>query len=421
MLAFEEEDWIPDPPDVLPKVVLATVESWPAKSRWFFEVNEPQFAADDAIRRKVAELTRGLEDDDAKMAALLHWVAQEIRYSGLSMGKGEGYTLHPGIMDFEDRCGVCKDIAGMLVTMLRVAGFTTYPVMTQAGARVEAVPADQFNHCVVAVERPDGSFTMLDPTWAPFDRAVWSHYEGEQHYVIGSPRGEELQQIRPFTPEENRMTIESTSSLFANGTLEGEMTITGVGSSDSRLRGMLGETPAGRRAEALAGLLGPLGAGVSVTDVRVTEPRDFSRDETIALRYRVDHYAGSAESLLAFLPPALRLASSSRFFTRLLVFSGKGERKHEALLWFAQEVVARDEVGLPSGFRYEERLDSVRVENDAGFLRGRVSGNGNRLRTELTAISTKRTVPASEWSGGVEAADSLRAFGSRVRWSRRGR
>ena len=49
---------MPDPPDLLPKVVLATVESWPAKSRWFYEVNEPQFAADDAIRAKVAELRR---------------------------------------------------------------------------------------------------------------------------------------------------------------------------------------------------------------------------------------------------------------------------------------------------------------------------------------------------------------------------
>ncbi len=419
--AFEEEARMPDPPDVLPKVVLATVESWPEKSRWFFEVNEPQFEADDAIRRKVAELTKGLKSDDEKMAALLHWVAQEIRYSGLSMGRGEGYTLHPGIMDFEDRCGVCKDIAGMLVTMLRAAGFTTYPVMTQAGARVEAVPADQFNHCVVAVERPDGSFTMLDPTWAPFDKDVWSHYEGEQHYVIGSPRGENLQRIRSFAPGENRMSIASRSNLAADGSLDGEMTITGIGSSDSRMRGMLGETPAGGRAEALAALLGPLGAGVSVTDLRVTEPRDFSRAVTIFFRYRINGYAGAAESLLAFRPPALRLASSSAFFCRLLAFSGKEERKHEALLWFAQEIIARDEVAFPPGFRYEGQVDSVRVEKDAGTVRGRVAGEGNRLRAELTAVAAKRTVPASEWSGGVEAADSLRAFGERVRWSRRGR
>lgn len=419
--AFEAEDRMPDPPDVLPKVVLATVESWPAKSRWFYQVNEPQFAANDAIRAKVAELTKGLKNDDEKMAALLHWVAQEIRYSGLSMGKGEGYTLHPGIMDFEDRCGVCKDIAGMLVTMLRAAGFTTYPVMTQAGARVEAVPADQFNHCVVAVERPDGSFTMLDPTWAPFDRSVWSHYEGEQHFVIGSPRGERLEQIRSFTPEENRLTITGRSTLGADGSLDGEMTIAGIGASDSRLRGLIADTPAGERAEAFAGLLGPLGAGASVVSLRVIEPRDFSQGETVQFRYRVTGYAAVAESLLAFRPPALRLASSSGFFCRLLAFRGKEPRKHEALLWFTQEVIARDEVSFPPGFRYAGAVDSVRVVKDAGSVRGRVTAEGGRLRAEMTAVNAKRTVSAAQWSGGVEAADSLRAFGERVRWSRRGR
>ena len=51
-----------------------------------------------------------------------HWVAQNIRYSGQTMGEGEGYTLHPGTMIFEQRSGVCKDIAGMLITMLRAAG-----------------------------------------------------------------------------------------------------------------------------------------------------------------------------------------------------------------------------------------------------------------------------------------------------------
>ncbi|MBD3161919.1 MAG: DUF3857 domain-containing protein, partial [Candidatus Eisenbacteria bacterium] len=276
--AFEREPRTPDRTDLAPKVVLATVEDWPEKSRWFFEVNEPVFEADGAIRRKVEELLRGVEDEEEKMAILLHWVAQEIRYSGISMGEGEGYTLHPGIMTFHDRCGVCKDIAGMLVTMLRVAGFTTYPVMTMAGSRVERIPADQFNHCVVAVEREDGSFTMLDPTWAPFNRATWSRWEGEQHYVIGTADGEDLTAIRSFAPEESRMRIDGHARLDAAGDLHGTMTLTGKGISDGRLRSALADAPAWDRTGAVARLLEPLGAGVEVLDLEAVEPRDFSRD-----------------------------------------------------------------------------------------------------------------------------------------------
>ena len=86
-----------------------------------------------------------------KIAVLTHWVADNIRYSGISMGKGEGFTLHNLKMNYTDRCGVCKDIAGTLIAFLRMAGFEAYPAMTMAGSRVESIPADHFNHCVAAV------------------------------------------------------------------------------------------------------------------------------------------------------------------------------------------------------------------------------------------------------------------------------
>lgn len=57
---------------------------------------------------------------------LTHWVADNIRYSGISMGKGEGFTLHNLKMNYTDRCGVCKDIAGTLIAFLRMAGFEAY-------------------------------------------------------------------------------------------------------------------------------------------------------------------------------------------------------------------------------------------------------------------------------------------------------
>ena len=119
------------------KVVLATAEDWPAKSRWFHEANVNQFEANDEIRAKVRELVAGLKSDEERIAAINHWVAQEIRYCGLNMGEGEGYTLHPGAMIWEERSGVCKDIAGMAITMLRAAGYEVHPAMTMAGARVE--------------------------------------------------------------------------------------------------------------------------------------------------------------------------------------------------------------------------------------------------------------------------------------------
>ncbi len=152
----------PAEPDLSPKVVMTTAPDWEAKSKWFFDVNRNQFEVTEEIRAHVdrvlaaAGLTR--KSDPMKVAkALNHWVAQNIRYSGQTMGEGEGFTLHPSDMLMEYRSGVCKDIASMSITLLRAAGLNTYPAMTMAGSRIEDIPADQFNHCVVAWERAPAS------------------------------------------------------------------------------------------------------------------------------------------------------------------------------------------------------------------------------------------------------------------------
>ncbi len=245
--AFEREPMAPFESDGLPKVVLATVPDWQAKSRWFHEVNEQQFEATPEIRAKVAELLRGVTAREQQLAVLTRWVANHIRYRGFSMGKAEGYLLHSGKQVFEERAGVCKDIASMLVTMLRAAGFTAYAAMTMAGARVEAEPADQFNHSVVAVKNDDGTFTMLDPTWAPLDRYVWSPAEHEQHYVIGTPGGRGLEMIPPSRPEDNLLRFTTAVRFKDPKTLALSSRIEGRGTADSQLRRAIGYAPVAER------------------------------------------------------------------------------------------------------------------------------------------------------------------------------
>ncbi|MCK4549785.1 MAG: DUF3857 domain-containing transglutaminase family protein, partial [Candidatus Krumholzibacteria bacterium] len=131
--------------DLVPKAVMATAESWEAKSRWFFGVNRDQFEVSPEIKEKVDEILKeaGVSNasEEKKAKALVHWVAQNIRYSGQTMGEGEGFTLHPADMIFEQRSGVCKDIAGMLIAMMRGAGMDSYAAMTMAGSRIDLVPA----------------------------------------------------------------------------------------------------------------------------------------------------------------------------------------------------------------------------------------------------------------------------------------
>ena len=157
-MPFEREARMVAPSDVAPKLLISTSPDWYAKSLWFYGVNEDygSFESTPEIDKKVAEILADAKTEMDSISLLTHWAADEIRYSGISMGPGEGYTLHSGEMNFTDRCGVCKDKAGMLITMLRAAGFESYPAMTMAGSRIDYIPADQFNHSVTIVKLRNG-------------------------------------------------------------------------------------------------------------------------------------------------------------------------------------------------------------------------------------------------------------------------
>lgn len=406
--ALHHEPRMPDASDIVPKVVMATTEDWEAKSRWFAETNEYTFAHTPEIAAKVAEITRGLDTDEEKVAALLHWVGQNIRYFGLTMGKGEGYTLHPGAMTFRDRAGVCKDIAGMLVTMLRAAGYEAYGAMTMAGARVEEIPADQFNHCVVALKKPDGSFQMLDPTWAPWNNATWSRWEGEQDYVIGTFTGEDLMQIPSFSAEDNLLSVKSAARLAPDGALEGTLEFTGRGSSDGRLRGVVADRPARDLRPYLENWLGALTPRAELVDFSFSDHRDFTRDTQLSLRYRLPGWAEDLGDSLALRSPALALLSANGSLWRLAGLPKAKEREHPYFMWAGQRVELSETLELPRGNTWAAPPAIDERETQASF---RCDWKAERGKLGLTAALQvdRRLIQPEDWPGLRAVADAIEA------------
>ena len=232
--------------DVQTKLLLSTAQNWEAKSMWFYQVNEDygSFIPTDEVKAKVSELLEKAKTENDSISILTHWVADNMRYSGISMGEGEGFTLHKCEMNFTDRCGVCKDKAGLLIAMLRAAGFKAYAAMTMAGERIDDIPADQFNHCVTVVQRRNGNYQLLDPTWVPGRRELWSSAEQQQHFLMGLPQGATLK-ITPVSKAENHyLKMTATTRLDKKGNLSGTVTVTAEGQSDRLVRSLFRARPA---------------------------------------------------------------------------------------------------------------------------------------------------------------------------------
>ncbi len=415
--AFRAEPNAPRANDQLPKVVMATVRDWREKSRWFFGVNESQFAATPGIKAKVAELLEGKETDRDRIAAIVHWCANEIRYSGITMGKGEGYTIHPSAMTFRDRCGVCKDKAGIAVTMLREAGYSAFAAMTMAGERVESIPADQFNHCVLAVRLDErvsvapkpqnGVFTddkrywLLDPTWVVFSPELWSSAESEQHVLIGTKDGEDLT-ITPSRPaSHNRLVIRGTSTLKPGGLVEGKLTITATSYADQRVRrAIVHRSAIDRRAlfESWVGNLAPDAELVGFTD-DYDALRDVRKPIALEVRYRLPGYWLPAAPGARFAAPLshhpIRDAALVPYWGR----AKSDDRKQPLFLWNTREVVLEERIAVPAGYKVHALPSAIELDHPAASLRAEWRQEGDGIVFAATIRSRQRTVAAADYAG----------------------
>ena len=414
--AWEEEPRMVEWSDAAVKLVLATVKDWPEKSRWFFHINDPQFDSNDEIKAKVREIIRPCSDDECKIEALLHWTANNIRYSGVSMGKGEGYTLHTGVMDFNDRCGVCKDIAGTLVTLLRAAGFTVYPAMTMAGAKVEQVPADQFNHCVVALKQKDGAYRMLDPTWCPFTMETWSSAEQNQNYVIGSPEGEQLMEIPTFPPERNLVSIKLDGALSPDGTLRGTLTAQGRGYSDAGLRWPLANGFRDDWEPFIRRWVAGISPEARVAEWNVTDPFDLTRPVVLTVRFEAPRYAWVTADGLAFGPAATHFLLDGRRWAEFAMAVKSEERKYPIWLRSNRDIRVEETYTLPQGFAAGKLPEKKEIKEKAGSYTFTASSvpSGKKAPAAVSfsnrLVIERRTVEVEEYPGFRKSAKALLDF-----------
>ena len=400
--------------DAAPKLMMSSTPKWQDKSLWFNKVNEDygSFAPLPEAQKKVDELIKGKKTEMEKIAVLTHWVADNIRYSGISMGKGEGYTLHNTKMNYTDRCGVCKDIAGTLISFLRMAGFEAYPAMTMAGSRVESIPADHFNHCVAVVKLSSGTYMPLDPTWVPFCRELWSSAEQQQNYLPGVPEGSDLCLTPVSAPENHYVRIHANNKLDAKGTLTGQFTITAEGQSDSNIRGMFTRGWQSQWKNMLESQLlnvSPKARLISVDYGK--DPKDYQAAPIkITFRYEIPEYAIAGKEELAFKPLVMNnLYNQVKSYLRINTDLAKRQYGFKDA---CSRLVELDEtIQLPKGYTLLNEVKNENKQSDAADFEGSLSQQGDKVTLHQKLALKKRVYEASDWDGFRSAVNAHKGFG----------
>lgn len=412
ILPIKREPNMVDLFDVAPKLLLTTSPDWEAKSRWFYGVNEDYGSFDPTPEAEVfvKELLKDAKTEIDSVSILTHWVADNMRYSGISMGPGEGFTLHNTAMNFRDRCGVCKDKAALLISFLRMAGFESYAAMTMAGSRIEDIPADHFNHSVTVVKLSDGEYHLLDPTWVPFVRELWSSAEQQQNYLMGLPDGADLM-TTPTSPSENHyLRIKGTSQIKVDGTLEGSLVLEAEGQTDAAVRGIFTRDYKSEWKKGLEAELLRIHPGAEIVSMDYGDPIDYMAGPiNITISYHIPNYAFTSENELIFIP-LLATNFMSRAMGHLSINTDLEERKFDFRDRCSRLVELSETITFPEGFTPVLPDVNTTSLGCSAYYNGGYQVKGNTLELNQELLLEKRVYSASDWSemrGAVKAQKKM--------------
>ena len=276
---------------VAQRLVANTAASWDDLSRWFYAIQEKHLAAvNPAMKATVAELVRDAKTPEEKIESIFRFVTRRIRYLGITNeDHAPGMEPHDVSLTFDRRHGVCRDKAALLVAMLRLAGFKAWPVgFLMQDLRLDpATPEWRFDHEIAAVENPDGSFTLMDPTNAS-GKAMLPEWMNNRNYLPFTPNGGKLGLTGVPDAARNTLKITTKAALSPDGTLSGTTDMFFLGVNDNYRRAFM-ESPEHLRTEYFGRQLKRVlpGAELASLEILPKDLRDLSRPLKIRLGFRL--------------------------------------------------------------------------------------------------------------------------------------
>jgi hypothetical protein len=351
---------------VLQRLLVSTTRDWPAVSKWYWTLCKPHLdATNPEMKKKVEELTAGAKTDMDKIKAVFYYVSKKIRYMGITPEKDRpGFEPHDVKMCFDNKFGVCRDKAALLVAMLRLAGVEAYPVLINVGIKLDQeAPSPDFNHAIVAVDLGRRNYVLMDPT-AENTKVLLPSVESNRSYLVCRPDGENLATSPIIPADENMLTLKTDAVLDGAGRLEGTAHISFEGINDNAYREGFSRMKPDDRRRFFEGNLKRAMPGARLTSLTITpaDMEDVSTTVKAELEFSVDGMlASSGDKAVVNLP---WLGEGIGVVSFVLEGTGLEKRKYPLQTEVACGLREEMNVKLADGFQGAVSMPSCSPIND---------------------------------------------------------
>jgi tetratricopeptide (TPR) repeat protein len=362
-----EEDDVPD-------VQLTTFTDWKQVAHWYARLQGERMSAsaDDSVRKKADELTKGATTPLEKARRLYDFVALNIRYVSISLGIGR-YQPHSAVDVLQNGYGDCKDKHTLLSAMLRAEGIQSYPVMIHSTRPLDVdIPSPgQFDH-VITLVRLGTALTWVDttPEVTPFGLLLYQLRDKDAVVAAEDDEGG-LQRTPADSPIKTfaRFTLDGKLTEF--GALDATLEFTAQGDRDWPMRASFRRYPQSQWKDLAKDLSSSWGLPGEVEDVHLDSIEDTSKPFHLKYHLHQDRYFVVPSASVSFRPipplgmPALRASEKN---TAPLSIGPAGETDYRVRLQFPANYTLRTPTAVKMSRDYGEYASSYALTS--GVLEG---------------------------------------------------
>ena len=391
--ALTLEGGMPHVNDIVPRLRYSSIKDWDSVYTWYKDLAKGRYTPDADIAAKVQQLIDNLMTEDAKIRAIYHFVATNIRYVGIELGQS-AYQPSPATEVFQMQYGDCKDKTTLLISMLDLAGIKAYPVLLSVAPyeRIDTtLPSlSQFNHMVTAIPTSPDTYIWLDPTSTTCSYGdIPYNTQGRTGFLISDTHGEFVE-TPVYPPESNRLVSTTELTLDNDGSVQGTLYIQTNGQYNLNTRWAYQQIHPNALKTTLATELSHQFPGIQVTWSDISDLNDLNVPVTINLGFHVENYGTWVGNDVLLPLPIDEFADYAETFAN-------EQRTYSLDLGYPMQIEKAIRIQIPDGWAATLPKDIHHIIENAELTR-QYKQVGNVITYQLVFTLKNRIFPAAAYS-----------------------
>ncbi len=289
------EPSMPPYAEITPYFCLSSFSNWSHIYKWWEKLYKEKIRTNEAIEEKTQELIKGKSTEKDKARAIYNWCAAKIRYVGVEYGEA-GFEPHYATEIFKNKYGDCKDQTMLLISMLKFAGISAYPVLI--GTRGiypldEGFPTLLFNHAI-CLTKIGKELIFLDPTGETTSFGDLPGGDQNREVLVFYEKEGKIEKIPLFGAEHNKVFRKLTISVNPDESISGTMKIDTFGIYNQGQRWWLKYTKPVLTKEELKSWVSTISPGGELQNYQISDVEDLDQPVEIKMEFKGPKFLAEA-------------------------------------------------------------------------------------------------------------------------------